>query len=571
MLKKILGSLAAILIVVPLGVVFLPLFYAMAWLLALVLPIACLTAVIQDAKADGTLGLHKEFLGNLVFVLLIMPLALMAFAAPLRVLLLVPLSFFPEQLAKLNEIHGFIYESFIPLFGDLFPYWLDMYWGVFSLLTIFLIALCDSIRRNRLTRQIEVLPTARIRSVAVGLAELKGMAVPLKGRSRKSPIMRSWVESTDDGVTARSHTEPFYLDDGTGQILVDPTGVSIQSEGSFFGISLHQAILKLFPKKPGLPEGRLMPGDSVVLVGNVHINQDHGAVENDEVVVKPRKSTWYSMKFYDLFLISNISEEALLDGLRRSVKGGWRNVLLAMAFGGWLAAFALTDIMQIESSRIDGAPAYLRLISAPTTLERKIDMGKLGEHPTIYFVDMLKEGDDEKTDAIMKQFRTLRIEFLALPILRAQATDIDHPGFSIANHWLSRLGQSPPKQSSFTFFSSRYIKDSEAVVLRMVTKYYDNRLLVSYRAHVGKNRKKVGDYIESRKIVIDLTDKKSGAKHSVGYDADVGANNADDVEAFTYLAPGEYELDVYVATSYRSGFYNQGSRGKSSTDIRLEE
>ena len=571
MLKKILGSLAAILIVVPLGVVFLPLFYAMAWMLALVLPIVCLTVVIQDAKADGTLGLHKEFLGNLVFVLLIIPLAIMAFAAPLRVLLLVPLSFFPEQLGIFNEIHGFIYEPFIPLFGDLFPYWFDMYWGVFSLLTIFLIALCDSIRRNRLTRQIEVLPTAKIRSVAVGLAELKGMAVPLKGRPRRSPIMRSWVESTGDGMTARSHTEPFYLDDGTGRILVDPTGVSIQSEGDFFGINLHQAILKLFPKKSGFPEERLMPGDSVTLVGNVQINQDSGAFENDEVVVKPRKSTWYSMKFYDLFLISNISEEALLGGLRQSVKRGWRNVLLAMAFGGWLAAFALTNIMQIESSRIDGAPEYLRLISAPTTLERAIDVGKLGEHPTLHFVDMLKEGDDKKTDAIMKQFRELRLESLALSILRDQAMDIDHPGFGVANHWLSRLGKLPPEQSGYEFFSSRYINDSEAVVLRMVTEYDDNRLFVSYRAHVGKNRKKNGDYIHSRKVVIDLTNKKSGAKHSVGFDADFGANNADDVEAFAYLAPGEYELDVYVATSYRSGFYNQGSRGKSSTDIRLEE
>ena len=106
---------------------------------------------------------------------------------------------------------------------------------------------------------------------------------------------------------------------------------------------------------------------------------------------------------------------------------------------------------------------------------------------------------------------------------------------------------------------------------RLVTEYYDNRLFVSYRAHVGENRRKDGDYIQSRKVVIDLTDKKSGAKHSVNFDADFGANNADNVEAFAYLAPGEYDLDVYVATKYRSGFYNQGSRGKSSTEIRLHE
>ena len=124
------------------------------------------------------------------------------------------------------------------------------------------------------------------------------------------------------------------------------------------------------------------------------------------------------MKFYDLFFISNISDEALLDGLRESVTRGWRDVLLGMAFGGWLAAFALTNIMQLQSSRIDAAPEYLRLISAPTTLERAIDVGTLGEHSTLHFVEMLKQGDYKTTDAIMKRFRALRLESLALPILR---------------------------------------------------------------------------------------------------------------------------------------------------------
>ena len=53
MLKKLLGGLAALIIVVPLGVVFLPLFYMMAWMLALLLPFVCVSAVIQDARGDG--------------------------------------------------------------------------------------------------------------------------------------------------------------------------------------------------------------------------------------------------------------------------------------------------------------------------------------------------------------------------------------------------------------------------------------------------------------------------------------------------------------------------------------
>jgi hypothetical protein len=571
MLKKLLGSLAAIIIVVPLGVVFLPLFYIMAWMLALLLPCACVSAVIQDARRDGTLGCRKAFLGDIAVAALVVPLAIMAFAAPLRVLLLAPLSFFPAQIAKFNELHGFIYDLFIPTFGALFPYWLDVYWGVLSLLTIFLIALCDSIRRNRLTRQIEVLPTAKVRSVAVGLAELKGKAVPLKGRPAGAPIMRSWIDSTDDGMIARSHIDPFYLDDGSGRILVDPTGASISSEREFFGIKLHQAILTPFSKGSGFPEERLMPGDTVYVVGNVQINPHPGSYENDEVVVKPRKSSWLSMKFYDLFFISNISEAALLAGLRTSVKRGWRNVLIGMAFGGWLAGFALTNIMQLESSSIDGAPEYLRLISVPTTLEREISVSRLGEHPTLHFLELLKEGDYKKTDAIMKQFRELRLDSLALPILRGQATNIDHRGFGIANHWLSLLGESPPGELGFEFFTRRYMTDSEAVVLRMWTRYVDNRLFVSYRAHVGKNRKKEGDDIRRRNVVMQLLDRESGEKYTARFGADVGSNDADHVQAFEFLHPGEYELDVYLETYYRSGFYNRGSRRASPRNIRLQE
>ena len=571
MLKKQLGNLAVITILVPLGVVFLPLFYMMAWMLVLILPPVCVSVVVKEARGNGTLGFHSEFLANFFLAALVLPLAIMAFAAPLRALLLATLSFFPAQIAKFNDIHGFIYNAFIPIFGDLFPYWLDVYWGVLSLLTIFLIALCDSIRRNRLVRQIEVLPTAKIRSVAVGLAELKGKAVPLPGRSKSEPIIRSWFESTENGVTARTYVDPFYLDDGTGRIRVDPTGASIKSEREFFAINLHQAILKPFPREAGLPEERLMPGDTVYLVGSVQINRDRAEGNDDEIIVKPRKSSWLSMQFYDLFFLSNISEEALLDGMRKSIGRGWRNVLIGMAFGAWLAAFALTNIVQLQSSRIDSAPDYLRLISAPTTLEREINVWKLGEHPTVYFVDMLKEGDHKKTDAIMRQFRTLRLENLALPILKDQAVNIDHRGFGVANHWLARMNELAPGVLGFEFYSDRYIRDTEAVVLRMLTRYYDNRLFISYRAHVGKKRKKKGDSIRSRKVVIDIINKESAKKYTASFDAEFGANDADDVEAFRYLPPGEYELDVYLETDYRSGFYNRGSRRGSPTDILLEE
>jgi len=569
MLKNLPGILLAIVVLVPLGVLVLPLVYFMSWMLVLILPPICAMVTLRDAKANGELGDLVKTYSTLFLAVVVLPLGLMAFAAPLRVAMLAPLSFFPQALSEFNKIHGFIYYPFIPVFGELFPYWLDFYWGILSLVTIFMIALFDSIRRSSLVRQIEILPTAKIRSVAIGLAELTGKAVPLNGRSANAPIMRQWVESTGDGHTVRDKMDPFYLDDGTGRILVDPKGVAINSERGTFGIALHQAILKQFAEKKSFPESRLMPGDPVHLVGSVQVNRAGGAYEGEKVIVKPRKSSWLSLNFYDLFFISNIGEEALLKGLRKSYGRGWRNVLIGMAFGAWLSVFALTNIIQLEASSVDAAPGYYRLIATPTTLEREINVWKLGSHPTIYFVNLLRKGDSAATDAIMKRFRKLRLESLAIPILQEQAVDIEHPGFGVANVWLSRLDQLPEGLWGIEFFEDRLIRESEAVVPRLLTRFDDNRLFVTFRAYVGEDPPIKNGRIRNRRVVIELENKESGKKFTKFFDVDVGINEIENKEAFEFLYPGTYKLDVDVQRRYRSGRIFSGSRKRTSGEITL--
>lgn len=571
-MKKLLGYLAGIVLVALLLVILVPSLYGMAWLLAVCLPPICAFASIQDAREQGQLGNPRVLATKLLLAVLVLPVAIMAFAAPLRAVLLAVLSFFPMGMAKFQELHAPFYDLLTPVYGDLFPYWLDLYWGVFSLLTIFLIALIDSVRRNKLGRQIEILPTAKIRSVAVGLAELKGRAVPLGGSSARTPIMRSWLESTGDGARTMTHIEPFYLDDGTGRILVDPRGASINDEGQFFRVGMHQAILKRFEKKTGFPESRLTPGDTVYVVGNVQINRDGSdGADNDAIVIKPNKPSMLSLNFFDLFFVSNLGEQALLDGFRKSINRGWVKVFVGMSFGAWLSAFALTNIMQIESSSVDAAPLYLRLVSTPTTLEREIDVSGLGRHATIHFVNMLDAGDSERTDTIMARFRELRLVPLALPALRDQALAIDHPGFGIANDWLSRLRETPPGHWGLEYFDGRYINEKEALVLRLMTRYADNRLYVSYRAYAGTERYRNPHDVRSKKVVIELESKESGKTFTAEFDADVGYNGVDDMEAFEFLYPGEYELDAYLKTSYRSGLYDRGSRTRSGLAIRLAE
>lgn len=108
-------------------------------------------------------------------------------------------------------------------------------------------------------------------------------------------------------------------------------------------------------------------------------------------------------------------------------------------------------------------------------------------------------------------------------------------------------------------------------MLRVSTRFSTNRLFVSYRAYVGERHRKSDDTIQRRNVVIELLDKDSGEKFTARFDAGFGFDHADDVEAFEFLYPGDYKLDVYLETYYRSGSYNLGSWRQSPMTVRLEE
>jgi E3 Ubiquitin ligase len=91
-------------------------------------------------------------------------------------------------------------------------------------------------------RVIEDTPTSRVRSAAQGYVEISGLGVPPPKSTIKAPLTgtpcawwrykieerrssgRSRAWSTVDSGTS---TEPFLLDDGTGQCLIDPRGAEV--------------------------------------------------------------------------------------------------------------------------------------------------------------------------------------------------------------------------------------------------------------------------------------------------------------------------------------------------------
>jgi hypothetical protein len=571
MFKSLAGYFTAAFVVGPVIAVLVPLFYGLLCMLAFALPLAFLLSTIEDVR-DGTVSIRsEEVLTKFFLASIVVPIGFIAVAAPLRALLMAMLSFFPEWMGKFNAMHSYVYDWFSPFFGDLSAYWVDVSWGLLGAGTIFLIALADSIRRNRLTRQIEVLPTSKVRSVAIGLVELKGKAVSLKNKGSKAPIIREWRESTGDGASLRRTMSPFLLDDGTGRILVDPADIFIKTEKMYFSVGLHQAILREFHTEKGLTETRLMPGDQVYVVGNVQSNKDPKLSRYGDIVVKPKKSSLLSMNFYDLFFLSNVSEEALLDGFRKSVQRGWQIIILIIALGAWLSVFSFTNILQIQASRIDAAPDYLRAVTTPTTLEREIKVVGVGREPTIRFVEMLEEGDYEKSAAIMAKFEELELTAIALPILKEQARNIDHPGFGVANAWISKLGKQSRDEWGIEFLDRGSRHPNQSRVLRLRTRYKDNRLFVSYRAFISEKMVTRLHVIQRRDVIIKLVNIETGKSYETELATQPGVNAVNDVQAFEFLYPGLYELEAYVKTSFQGGPFILGSRNRKPVKIRLEE
>jgi hypothetical protein len=109
-----------------------------------------------------------------------------------------------------------------------------------------------SFRELRLRRLIQNTPTARIRSMAMGLAEIHGTAAarstvfaPFSGRSCAFWAVDIAVRRRRSGwavVHRNASGQPFYVEDGTGAALVYPQGadskVRVTSEEQCMGLTV---------------------------------------------------------------------------------------------------------------------------------------------------------------------------------------------------------------------------------------------------------------------------------------------------------------------------------------------
>ncbi len=158
-----------------------------------------------------------------------------------------------------------------------------------------LVSFFHGFRAWRRLRLIEDTPTAKVRSMALGRVELQGRAeareeleAPLTGlacvffryeieEERRRGRQRRW------STVARgdSASQGFYLADGTGRVLVDPSGAELRVDCDWSAIDppLGSRILqvlarhgipsggRLFPKRLRFREWRLAAGDPLYVLG----------------------------------------------------------------------------------------------------------------------------------------------------------------------------------------------------------------------------------------------------------------------------------------------------------------
>lgn len=207
------------------------------------------------------------------------------------------------------------------------------------------------VRNLRVARQIENLPTSKARSAAVGLAEFRGVA----RTRREGPDALGAIAV--EGTTGRDVLQPFYLEDETGRIRVDPRGAASLS---FFRVHLLGSVRFLCLTRP-VPAGkslecRLMPGDPVYVIGSVEPSAEAGVHDTDaeRLVVRP-SSDWVKPGPLDLvalmtdplgpgvdvhhvFFLSDTTEQTAATVMRQTV---WRTALVAALLASLSGALLL--------------------------------------------------------------------------------------------------------------------------------------------------------------------------------------------------------------------------------------
>jgi hypothetical protein len=250
------------------------------------LPIVAILWIVALASASFRKAMDmtplSAFLSLPLWILLIVSSAAPALAAAHAGLLFLDAQT-PQQLpAFLDWLAGQVPESLRHL-GNRFELgrddwaWLCVAAGATGFAANCAFAVLDVPWRLKQMRLVRALPRSRIRSAAAGLAEFEGIARRVSYGSR-------------DG---RPEMQPFYLEDDTGRIRVDPRGVVVRPLGaSGFALQVNE-----------VADG-IRDGDRVYVIGHAQplLDEPAEAPWREGLVVRPLRQSLVSSPVAQLLL-----------------------------------------------------------------------------------------------------------------------------------------------------------------------------------------------------------------------------------------------------------------------------
>jgi E3 Ubiquitin ligase len=217
----------------------------------------------------------------------------------------------------------------------------------------------------RKKRLIENTPTAKIRSIAMGLIEISGQVIPIKERIFKSPFTdrecvyyKFTVEEyrssgkNSNWVTIKNGEQRnlFYLKDDTERILVDPTSATIEARIDFeyqsgLGKDPPEQVIRFLAANNLAHEGFfglnktmryretiIVPDDTLYIMGTAGenpFNKEATANHVDSIMIQKGK---YEKQYY----ISDKSEKQILKNLAILTYGMWALGIILIIVGAIL-------------------------------------------------------------------------------------------------------------------------------------------------------------------------------------------------------------------------------------------
>jgi len=271
--------------------------------------------------------------------------------------LLAPLRLFPIGMYfLLGKPAGGLWEMFAVGRGS---FNIDLTIGFLGIFFVALWLFVDGFWRLRQAQQVKNLPTSKVRSLAFGLVELKGIVKPAFGNidlKEGGAIRITW--DMFDYLNPTQGISRFRLDDGTGSVLVDARDCRIRAGWiadvySIFGV--REIVLTKRIERDDRNDSvtkTLEYGDTVYLIGNAEINPETkpNAKDTERLVVRPSEKThWNAMllktllgvikpptgkDIHNVFFLSDTDE---FDA-RKNILKGFKTVIVIGCF--WLFASA---------------------------------------------------------------------------------------------------------------------------------------------------------------------------------------------------------------------------------------